>query len=139
MALTTTTNYSLRKHDAGDLNWDTDLNWNIDKIDTELKARDTDLNTTHVGKVLDPTDTNTDTTKHLSNAQGKKWEDHVGVVAGNPHGTTAADVGAVPLLSGDTASRPGSPATGWMYFDSTLGKPVWYDGSGWVDATGTTA
>lgn len=139
MALTTTTNYSLRKHDAGDLNWDVDLNWTIDEIDTQIKARDTDLNTTHVGKILDPTDTDTDKTKHLSNAQGKVWQDHVGVVAGNPHGTTAADVGAVALLSGATASRPAAPAAGWMYFDTTIGKPVWYDGSGWVDATGTTA
>lgn len=139
MALTTTTNYSLRKHDAGDLNWDTDLNWNIDKIDTELKARDTDLNTTHVGKVLDPTDTDTATTKHLSNAQGKKWEDHADTTSGNPHGVTASETGAVALLSGDTASRPAAPAAGWMYFDTTLGQPIWYDGSGWVDATGTTA
>lgn len=105
MALTTTTNYSLRKHDAGDLNWDGDTNWNLDKIDTELKSAET----------------------------------HRGTVTGNPHAVTAAQTGAVALLSGDTASRPGSPATGWMYFDTTLGKPVWYDGSGWVDAMGTTA
>ena len=38
MALSTTPNYSLRKHDAGDLNWDVDMNWNMTKIDTELKA-----------------------------------------------------------------------------------------------------
>ena len=139
MALSTTTNYSLRKHDAGDLNWDADLNWNMTEIDSQIKARDDDLNTTHVGKVLDPTDTNTDKTKHLSNAQGKKWEDHVGVVAGNPHGTTAADVGAVALVAGDTPSRPAAPVTGTMYFDTTLGQPIWYDGTGWVDATGTSA
>jgi len=40
--------------------------------------------------------------------------------------------------AGATASRPASPATGEMYFDTTLGKPIWYDGSNWVDATGTT-
>lgn len=138
MAISLTPNYSLRKHDAGDLNWDVDLNWNLNEIDTQIKARDTDLNTTHVGKQLDPADTNSDKTKHLSNAQGKKWEDHVGTVSGNPHSVTASDVGAVALLSGDTASRPAAPATGWMYFDTTLGQPIWYDGSGWVDATGTT-
>lgn len=46
----------------------------------------------------------------------------------------------IPLhYSGTTGSRPVSPYTGMIYFDTTLGKPVWYDGSGWVDATGTTA
>lgn len=37
MALSTTTNYSLRKHDAGDLNWDVDVNWNMTEIDKKLK------------------------------------------------------------------------------------------------------
>ena len=40
--------------------------------------------------------------------------------------------------SGDTSSRPSSPATGEMYFDTDLGYPIWYDGSDWVDSTGTT-
>ena len=37
MALSTTANYSLRKHDAGDLNWDIDVNWNATEIDKKLK------------------------------------------------------------------------------------------------------
>jgi hypothetical protein len=37
MALSTTVNYSLRKHDAGDLNWDVDVNWNMAEIDKKLK------------------------------------------------------------------------------------------------------
>lgn len=37
-----------------------------------------------------------------------------------------------------TASRPASPTTGSHVFDTTLGKPIWYDGTNWVDATGTT-
>lgn len=44
-------------------------------------------------------------------------------------------------LSGVTGDRPGlqSGMVGIMYFDTTLGKPVWVnaDSSGWVDATGT--
>jgi hypothetical protein len=44
---------------------------------------------------------------------------------------------------GPTASRPPGPLTGQMFFDTTLaagaGKPVWWDGSTWVDATGTPA
>jgi len=40
--------------------------------------------------------------------------------------------------SGDTSSRPTTSETGLMYFDITLGKPIWWNGSAWVDATGTT-
>lgn len=39
--------------------------------------------------------------------------------------------------SGTTAARP--TAFLWIgrpYFDVTLGIPIWYSGSGWVDATG---
>ena len=37
-----------------------------------------------------------------------------------------------------TGSRPASPTTGSHVFDTTLGKPIWYNGTNWVDATGTT-
>lgn len=40
--------------------------------------------------------------------------------------------------SGATGSRPGSPVTAQTYFDTTLGIPIWFDGSNWIDATGTT-
>lgn len=40
-------------------------------------------------------------------------------------------------MSGTTAQRPTVGLyTGRMYFDSTLGKPIWYKTAGWVDATG---
>ena len=39
--------------------------------------------------------------------------------------------------SGTTARRPTSFLwAGRMYWDSTLGKPIFYKGPGWVDATG---
>lgn len=39
--------------------------------------------------------------------------------------------------SGTTANRPTSMLwTGRMFFDTTLGKPIWYKTVGWVDATG---
>jgi len=42
---------------------------------------------------------------------------------------------------GDTANRPTQNLQiGQFYFDTdlgTTGKPIWYDGSDWVDATGT--
>ena len=39
--------------------------------------------------------------------------------------------------SGNTASRPSSPYTGFMYYDTDLTKPIWYDGSTWRDAAAT--
>lgn len=49
----------------------------------------------------------------------------------------------IPLvLNGTTANRPTIPAgslrIGISYFDTTLNKPIWWNGSAWVDATGTT-
>lgn len=35
-----------------------------------------------------------------------------------------------------TGNRPAAPQNGACVFDSTLGKPIWYNGSTWVDATG---
>jgi len=48
---------------------------------------------------------------------------------------------AIPL-SGVTANRPIENiqvplAIGQLYFDTTLGYPIWWDGADWVDATGT--
>lgn len=40
--------------------------------------------------------------------------------------------------SGDTASRTPTPVLGQTYFDTTLGIPIWYDGTNWIDATGVT-
>ena len=36
-----------------------------------------------------------------------------------------------------TGNRPASPLEGQMAFDTTLGHPIWFNGTGWVDATGT--
>ena len=41
--------------------------------------------------------------------------------------------------SGPTTARPTKNLfPGLFYFDSTLGKPIWYSGSAWVDATGAS-
>lgn len=37
---------------------------------------------------------------------------------------------------GVTANRP-SGQTGLQWFDTTLGKPIWYNGTNWIDSTGT--
>ena len=44
------------------------------------------------------------------------------------------------LANGTTANRPPNPELGQMYFDSTLGYPVFFDNNGttgWCDATGS--
>ncbi|HEY6026261.1 MAG TPA: hypothetical protein VIV09_05110 [Pseudolabrys sp.] len=57
--------------------------------------------------------------------------------------TTGLFTAAQPQVSdigwagGATGSRPGSPVNYQPYFDTTLGKPIWWDSTQWVDATGT--
>ena len=44
-------------------------------------------------------------------------------------------------MRGSTEDRPvfeNSEAIGYLYFDTTLGKPIWWNGTAWVDATGAT-
>lgn len=41
--------------------------------------------------------------------------------------------------TGSTASRPTSPANGFLYLDTTLGIPIWAlstSGTGWINAAG---
>ena len=47
----------------------------------------------------------------------------------------------VELLTGTTSNRPSGRnlVTGMMYFDTTLGQPIWYNGTDWVDAMGNVA
>lgn len=40
-------------------------------------------------------------------------------------------------LNGTTAQRPTASVVGQHYFDTSIGKPVWWNGSTFVDATGT--
>lgn len=40
--------------------------------------------------------------------------------------------------SGISGNRPTGVAIGYDYFDTTLGKPIWWDGTVWKDAAGTT-
>lgn len=39
---------------------------------------------------------------------------------------------------GATAERPASPAVGFRWFDTTLSEPIWFNGTVWKDAAGTT-
>ena len=60
------------------------------------------------------------------------------VATNNTTIATTAFVYSVMFQSGATAARPSSPSTGQHFFDTTLIKPIWYNGTNWVDATGTT-
>lgn len=37
---------------------------------------------------------------------------------------------------GTSAQRPSDPEPHQQYFDTELGKPIWWNGSSWVDAMG---
>ena len=41
------------------------------------------------------------------------------------------------LTSGATGARPTALFVGQQFFDTTLGKPVFWDGTNWVDGVGT--
>lgn len=46
---------------------------------------------------------------------------------------------AIPYLNvGVTSQRPGNADNGFQFFDVTLRKPIWWNGSSWVDANGAT-
>jgi hypothetical protein len=47
--------------------------------------------------------------------------------------------GGTTAQGGPTADRPVSPITFQSYFDTTLGLPVWYTGSAWVNAAGVAS
>jgi len=59
-------------------------------------------------------------------------------LGGSPAALTAT-TGTLASGSGPTTGRPSASAAGVaaMWFDTTLGIPVWSDGSAWVNATGT--
>lgn len=40
--------------------------------------------------------------------------------------------------AGTTASRPASPDIGQIFYDTSLGLPIWWNGAGWKDAAGNT-
>lgn len=40
--------------------------------------------------------------------------------------------------SGTTANRPTTTVIGFQYYDTTLGKPIYWNGTVWKDSAGTT-
>lgn len=52
--------------------------------------------------------------------------------------TLASDTVIIDTIHsiGTTANRPTLVSSGFAYFDTTLGKAIWYNGTGWIDALG---
>lgn len=46
------------------------------------------------------------------------------------------EVNSLSTKSGTTSNRPTGIEVGSCYFDSTIGKPIWWNGSKWIDAVG---
>lgn len=40
-------------------------------------------------------------------------------------------------IAGSSADRPTTAVLGQCYFDTGLNKPIWFNGTKWVDYTGT--
>ncbi len=55
-------------------------------------------------------------------------------------GTTAGWSAVLFRRSGNTGSRPtvGSTEIGFVWFDTTLGIPIWWSGTNWVNSSGAT-
>jgi len=73
-----------------------------------------------------------------SNSSVKGW---ICVAAGNPgtwipYGVINTNLEKNTI--GTTAQRPINITIGYEYFDTTIGKPIWWKGAVWVDAMGTT-
>ena len=56
-----------------------------------------------------------------------------GKIGGGTGGWRAVQIS----LGGDTASRPTGVPLAFMYFDQTIQKPIWWNGTVWKDSTGT--
>lgn len=82
--------------------------------------------TTNVNDVFINTD--------FSNRKVLGWVRHSQTSQSLLHGSNSY----VPLiLEGPSSNRPQWKTIGMSFFDSTLGKPIWWNGLSWVDATGT--
>lgn len=54
-------------------------------------------------------------------------------------GSTQSQTLLLPPQAGITADRPATGAVGQIFFDTTLGLPIWWNGAIWVKADGTAA
>ena len=53
--------------------------------------------------------------------------------------TIGQDLDVLQVLDvGATGSRPTAMQVGQRYFDTTLGIPIWWNGTNWINASGAT-
>jgi hypothetical protein len=83
------------------------------------------------GDTLYSSSTGTLTTSITSSFVGYVIDSHVS------NGRILATRLRTDAAAGTTAQRPTTRALGFRYFDNTLGIPIWWNGSDWVDATGS--
>ncbi|WP_250029798.1 glycosyl hydrolase family 28-related protein [Paractinoplanes maris] len=83
---------------------------------------------------------NSGTAGAYSYQNGATVEGRTATASGTRTWRLNAALGTVQPGSGVTGSRPSasSAGAGAMWFDTTLDKPIWSDGTAWRDATGTT-
>jgi len=93
-----------------------------------------DLNTSafNDGDALYSSSTGTLTTSVTSSFVGYVLNSNTG------DGTVLALPRSRDQLDGTTAARPTTVSIGTMYLDTTLNKPIWWNGTVWIDATGAT-
>jgi hypothetical protein len=69
------------------------------------------------------------------------WEDgssNFRIKTSDPASSTDGNV-VQQIISGITGSRPTPTVVGFQYYDTTLQKPIWWNGSTWKDAAGVAA
>lgn len=80
----------------------------------------------------------------LSNGSGAvgggivEYDSNTGVYTASGSRMTINSQQVQVATSSTTASRPTATAVGQSHFDTTLGKPIWWNGTVWKDATGAT-
>jgi len=70
---------------------------------------------------------------HEHNAAG--GSDLVGVIYDHLNGQEW--IKPLVLQAGTSSDLPKFPSVGEMFFDQTSNKPIWFNGTNWIDATGT--
>jgi hypothetical protein len=69
---------------------------------------------------------------------GPNYDDGTGVISIPSSVFNGRQIaGRIRTFSSGTTGRPTDAGRGEMYFDASINKPIWFDGSGWVDSSGT--
>lgn len=81
--------------------------------------------------------------RNILTLNGSSDNNHIQVTSNKERVKFANASGASTMLQfsfyrGSSSGRPTNAVIGEAYFDTTLGKPIWFNGTNWVDATGAT-